>query len=125
MSAGFDACNLNPVPLEFVSGTQNNTQPTEPQVAQSAAQAEVESENDSCDEVARSKPTPVSIPRNLQRVAEAREQQGFSLRTISRRTGIDLRTLLPRNAHCRSEAERIASMANGARSNWSTNNFIH
>lgn len=29
----------------------------------------------------------------VQRVAEARAQQGFSLRTISRRTGIDVRTL--------------------------------
>ncbi len=35
----------------------------------------------------------VKLPENLQRVAEARKQQGFSLRTIARRTGIDLRTL--------------------------------
>ncbi len=35
----------------------------------------------------------IKLPENLQRVAEARQQQGFSLRTIARRTGIDLRTL--------------------------------
>jgi len=82
MSAGFDACNLNPTPLEFLSGP-HNPQPTA-----------VDSEEESCDKLSQSKPVTVSpLPKNLQRVAEAREQQGFSLRTISRRTGMDLRTL--------------------------------
>ena len=101
MSAGFDACNLNPVPLEFVSGTQKNTQSTETHltenhapVTQPSAHAEDEpSENELDDEAALSKAASASVPKNLQRVAAAREQQGFSLRTISRRTGIDLRTL--------------------------------
>ena len=84
MSAGFDACNLNPTPLQFLSGPQK-TQPTAPT---SDAKTEM------CDDDTQPKPeTPLRLPKNLQRVAQAREQQGFSLRTISRRTGMDLRTL--------------------------------
>ncbi|MDX1926893.1 MAG: helix-turn-helix transcriptional regulator [Pirellulaceae bacterium] len=103
MSAGFDACNLNPVPLEFVGGPQN-TQPRETQstenrtpladpaeFSKAAFSEQAYPEEDSRESV--SQPATVSLPKNLQRVAEAREQQGFSLRTISRRTGIDLRTL--------------------------------
>ncbi len=83
MSAGFDACNLNPNPLEFVSGPQS----TQPTVA--------ETEEDLCEdeESQLDVPTVAQLPKDLQRVAEARKQQGFSLRTISRRTGLDLRTL--------------------------------
>ena len=82
MSAGFDACNLNPTPLEFISGTQNQ-QPAVPN-----PQLELQGKESSLP-----KPPPFVLPKNLQRVAKAREQQGFSLRTIARRTGIDLRTL--------------------------------
>ncbi len=86
MSAGFDACNLNPVPLEFLSGPQHDQRNNQPAAADSAGKL--------CSEVSEVKPVTHSpLPTNLQRVAEAREQQGFSLRTISRRTGIDLRTL--------------------------------
>ena len=81
MSAGFDACNLNPTPLEFVSGAQN--------VQPAAANAQPKMR----DQQSSSPKKAAEIPKNLQRVAIAREQQGFSLRTISRRTGIDLRTL--------------------------------
>jgi len=82
MSAGFDACNLKPTPLEFLSGPQN----PQPKA--------VDSEEELCDKIHQSKPVSGSpLPKNLQRVAEAREQQGFSLRTISRRTGMDLRML--------------------------------
>jgi transcriptional regulator with XRE-family HTH domain len=115
MSAGFDACNLNPVPLEFVSGPQK-TQSTEPQLANTqliqtpavktslaetqlakkqltVAEPQTRCEDDLSGGASAVKQSTVSVPRNLQRVAEAREQQGFSLRTISRRTGIDLKTL--------------------------------
>ncbi len=83
MSAGFDACNLNPTPLEFVSGAQN-VQP-----AAANAQPKMRDQQPSSPKPEKA----AEMPKNLQRVAIAREQQGFSLRTISRRTGIDLRTL--------------------------------
>lgn len=79
MSAGFDACNLNPIPLEFLSGTQNSQPAADAQSESTDRQSTLE--------------TVAAVPKKFQRVAEAREQQGFSLRTISRRTGIDLRTL--------------------------------
>lgn len=98
MSAGFDACNLNPSPsLEFLSGGQNAQLATDTQAAvnaQASAKAEITAKQESPVQVSPTKPEAVpSLPKNLQRVARAREQQGFSLRTISRRTGIDLRTL--------------------------------
>ena len=83
MSAGFNACNLNPTPLEFLSGTQH---------VKPAADAQPKLR----DQPTSSPPQPENadeIPKHLQRVAKAREQQGFSLRTISRRTGMDIRTL--------------------------------
>lgn len=97
MSAGFDACNLNPSSLEFVG--QSAPAPAKPldevlPTLNSGSDSEVSAELDDAlidaDDAAE---TLVQVPTNLQRVAEARQQQGFSLRTISRRTGIDLRTL--------------------------------
>lgn len=108
MSAGFDACNLNPVPLEFVSGPQNaqsTASDSQAKLVDSDAQLKPKTAPAPCatsetsSQVVRSPartspaPTTTEAPKNLQRVAAAREQQGFSLRTISRRTGMDLRTL--------------------------------
>ncbi len=117
MSAGFDACNLNAL-LDFVGSAthspsveanfQAKSQATDKSVSQVCgnAQPNVEScaivdeaaeANEFADEVVSGGDEPqlavVKLPENLQRVGEAREQQGFSLRTIARRTGIDLRSL--------------------------------
>ncbi len=95
MSAGFDACNLNPTSLEFVGPPANsisssdkviNAADTQSVDAEAVAKAELSTDDDQED--ARR-----PLPANLQRVAEARKQQGLSLRTIARRTGLDVRTL--------------------------------
>ena len=117
MSAGFDACNLNALPIDFVgSATHSHAtklKPSAPLESSEPMQVEAEASeklaSSSCDhascvsgsqsdaerdELADEPQRPVvALPEKLQRVAEARGQQGFSLRTIARRTGIDLRTL--------------------------------
>lgn len=116
MSAGFGACNLNASPLEFVgpaapSSAANSEvqasvrqasvrQASEPQASERQTGCEAQSdpdENDLANEVnsaaGETRQPVVAVPKKLQRVGEARQQQGFSLRTISRRTGIDLRSL--------------------------------
>ncbi len=96
MSAGFDACNVNAAGADFLAQAQanaagevirvpSNTAAMEDSVIRSVAA------DQSSNKSAAAKPQ--SSPHSLQRVAEARKQQGFSLRTISRRTGIDMRTL--------------------------------
>ena len=120
MSAGFDACNLNALPIDFV-GSATHSHATNSKRSDPSGPMQVEAEaseklaSSACDqancvsgsqdiagiqsdaernELADEPQRPVVVlPEKLQRVAEAREQQGFSLRTIARRTGIDLRTL--------------------------------
>lgn len=125
MSAGFDACNLDPSRLDFISGASSapgnsplsggshaafeekasiekairpraEALPQRPAAALETRLAKSSSEpptqEPSAQEQSAQEPAP-SAPRKLQRIAEARQQQGFSLRTISRRTGVDLRTL--------------------------------
>ena len=122
MSAGFDACNLNPTPLEFVGqGSPAPTKPVDSSTASSdrnvvglsevvcepslsSSQADLKQSKlaeDTQGELSEAglsagagqQGDAVKVPAALQRVAEARMQQGFSLRTIARRTGIELRAL--------------------------------
>jgi len=107
MSAGYDACNLNASPLDFVGGSAHSpnasseAQFSGKQASEASCKTELDEldidANEFADEVDSAGDGPrrsvVALPENLQRVGEARQQQGFSLRTIARRTGIDLRSL--------------------------------
>lgn len=100
MSAGFDACNLNATKMNFLGQPENESEnivSPNAQQPQPAPQANQPSHSVAPAHLPASIPVhgdPGDVrPRIYQRVAEARKQQGFSLRTISRRTGIDIRTL--------------------------------
>ncbi len=102
MSAGFDACNLNPTQMNFLGQPEekpgnivsSNAQQPHPALQETPSSHSVAPKHSSPDMI-RAQPDDRAdgTPRIYQRVAEARKQQGFSLRTISRRTGIDIRTL--------------------------------
>jgi transcriptional regulator with XRE-family HTH domain len=87
MSAGFDACNLAPV--RFVG----NPQAVAPEKL--AVSSAIPPSPAASPETFAALKAEQSVPRKRQFhcIAIARKQQGISLRTVSRRTGVDIRTL--------------------------------
>lgn len=126
MSAGFDACNLTPV--RFVGNSQvvgtseaiASTRDVDPAAVSASDMlpcpcvevrdlSTAATHDSSCRVEQTDAPEgraldPVTAKRmatvNLHRIAEARKQQGISLRTVSRRTGLDIKTLRSQEEPC-------------------------